>query len=69
MPFALQVGTDAGGRAMAALDLTRFSSWAREDEPARIVFGTDRRPETITATLMLGTSLTIRIESGLAVAS
>jgi hypothetical protein len=69
VPFALQVGTDAGGRAMAALDLTRFSSWAREDEPARIVFGTNRRPETITATLMLGTSLTIRIESGLAVAS
>ena len=70
VPFALQVGgTDAGGRATAVLDLTRFSSWAREDEPARIVFGANRRPETITATLALGTSLTIRIESGLAVAS
>jgi hypothetical protein len=69
VPFALQVGTDAGGRATAALDLTRFSSWAREDEPARIVFGSNRRPETITATLVLGTSLTIRLESGLAVAS
>jgi hypothetical protein len=61
VPFALRVGTDAGGRATAALDLTRFSSWAREDEPARIVFGANRRPETITATLILGTSLAIRL--------
>jgi hypothetical protein len=65
VPFALQVGTDGSGRATAALDLTRFSSWARDDEPARIVFGANRRPETITATLMLGTSLEIRLESGL----
>jgi hypothetical protein len=49
--------------------MTRFSSWAKEDEPARIVFGANRRPETITATLVLGTSVTIRLESALAVAS
>jgi hypothetical protein len=61
VPFELRVGSDASGRATAALDMTRFSSWAREEEPARIVFGADRRPETITATLMLGTSLAIRI--------
>jgi hypothetical protein len=65
VPFTLQVGTDSAGRATAALDLTRFSSWAREDEPARIVFGANRRPETIEASLVLGTSLTIRLESGL----
>jgi hypothetical protein len=70
VPFTLRVGTDAGSvRTTAALDLTRFSSWAREDEPARIVFGPDRRPETITATLILGTSLAIRIEPGPAAAS
>ncbi len=69
VPFVLQVGTDAGGRATAAVDMTRFTSWAKEDEPARIVFGTNRRPESITAPLVLGTSLTIRVESGLAVAS
>jgi hypothetical protein len=62
VPFELRVGADAGGRATAALDLTRFSSWAREEEPARIVFGANRRPETIIATLILGTSLAIRIE-------
>jgi hypothetical protein len=61
VPFELRVGPDAGGRATALLDMTRFSSWAREDEPARIVFGADRRPETITATLILGTSLAITI--------
>jgi len=61
VPFELRVGADASGRATAVLDMTRFSSWAREEEPARIVFGADRRPETITATLILGTSLAIRI--------
>ena len=61
VPFELRVGSDASGRATAVLDMTRFSSWAREEEPARIVFGADRRPESITATLILGTSLAIRI--------
>jgi hypothetical protein len=61
VPFELRVGPGAGGRATALMDLTRFSSWAREDEPARIVFGADRRPATITATLILGTSLAITI--------
>jgi hypothetical protein len=61
VPLELRVGPDAGGHPTALLDMTRFSSWAREEEPARIVFGANRRPETITATLILGTSLTIRI--------
>jgi hypothetical protein len=69
VPFTLRVGTDPSGRATAELDLTRFSSWAREDEPARIVFGPHRRPETITASLILGTTLAIRIEPALAAAS
>ena len=61
VPFELRVGPNAGGRATALLDMTRFSSWAREDEPARVVFGADRRPAAITATLILGTSLAITI--------
>jgi len=62
VPFVLRITTDAAtGRATALFDLTRFSSWAREDRPARIVFGPDRRPETITTSLMLGTSVEIRI--------
>ena len=69
VPLTLRIGTDTSGRATAALDLTRFSSWAREDEPARIVFGPHGRPETIDASLILGTSLGIRIEPALAAAS
>lgn len=62
VPLRLRVVPDpATGRATAFFDFTRFSSWARESEPARIVFGPDRRPEAITASLILGTSLAIRI--------
>jgi hypothetical protein len=64
VPFELRVGPETGGRATALLDMTRFSSWAKEEEPARIVFGADRRPESITASLILGTSLTIRMGPG-----
>jgi hypothetical protein len=64
VPFELRVAPDTDGRATALLDMTRFSSWAREGEPARIVFGANRRPEEITASLILGTSLTIKIGPG-----
>jgi hypothetical protein len=64
VPFLLRVTQDPGsGRPVALFDLTRFSSWAREDRPARIVFGPHRRPETITTSLMLGTSVDIRISN------
>ena len=48
-------------RPSALLDLSRFSSWAREDRPARIVFDDERRPALITGTMILGTSVTIRL--------
>lgn len=65
VPFTLRVTSDPEtGKPAALFDLTRFSSWAREAEPARIVFGADRRPELITASLILGTSVTIRIGGG-----
>jgi len=65
VPFVLKVASDPDtGKPTALFDLTRFSSWARETEPARIVFGPDRRPETITSSLILGTSLTIHISGG-----
>jgi hypothetical protein len=64
VPFVLRVTTEpATGRPMALFDLTRFSSWAKESEPARIVFGPNRRPEAITSSLMLGTSVAIRIHA------
>jgi len=62
VPFVLRVESDpTTGRPVAAIDLTRFSSWALEGAPARIAFGADRRPETLTASLMLGTSVSVRI--------
>ena len=62
VPFTLRVQADPQtGKTTAVFDLTRFSSWARESEPARIVFGPDRRPESITATLILGTAVAIQL--------
>jgi hypothetical protein len=62
VPFVLRVVPDAGsGRSTAFIDMTRFSSWARSSDPARIVFGPNRRPESIVSLLMLGTSISIRI--------
>jgi hypothetical protein len=69
VPFVLRVTPDPVGRTTAAFDLTRFSSWARETDPARLVFGSDRRPESINATLILGTTITIRIAPAPAAAS
>jgi hypothetical protein len=62
VPLVIRVEPESGtSRAVGRFDLARFSSWAREDRPARIVFGADRRPETITTSLILGTSVTIRL--------
>ena len=60
-PLALKIAPDESGKSTALFDMTRFSSWARKNQPARIVFGTNRRPELITASLMLGTSINIRL--------
>jgi hypothetical protein len=65
IPVVLKIGTDPenGGKPTALFDLSGFSSWAREDRPARIVFGADRRPELIASSLILGTSVTIRLRT------
>jgi hypothetical protein len=41
-------------------DLTNFSSWAVAGKPAKVIFGPDGRPQQVTASLMFGTSLSIR---------
>jgi hypothetical protein len=65
LPVALKVGPDPESRKPTAIfDLSGFSSWAREDRPARIVFGADRRPELIATSLILGTSVTINLKGG-----
>lgn len=65
VPFSLELRTDpVTGKGTGLFDFTRFSSWAREGQPGRVVFGPTRRPELIVTPLMLGTSVTIRLNSG-----
>jgi hypothetical protein len=62
VPFEMRVGRDAEtGKPGASFDMTRFSSWARTGNPARIVFAPNRRPELIASSLILGTTVTIRL--------
>ena len=49
------------GKSSALFDLSPFSSWMRPSRPARIVFGVNRRPELITTSMILGSSMTIRL--------
>jgi hypothetical protein len=49
------------GRLTALVDITRFSSWARSDQPARITFAPDRQLETVQSSLILGTTLSVRV--------
>jgi hypothetical protein len=63
VPFVLRVSPDpTTGKPTATFDLSRFSSWAKEDRPARIVFSPKRRPEAVTAPMILGTSVSIRLK-------
>src|SRR5574341_347377 len=62
VPFTLEVTPDReSGRAAARFDLTRFSSWAKRGDPARVTFGPDKRPELMTLPMVLGTSVTIHL--------
>jgi hypothetical protein len=62
VPLELKIEPEPETRKPSALlDLSRFSSWARENRPARIVFDEERRPALITGSMILGTSVTIRL--------
>jgi hypothetical protein len=63
-PFKLSVAVDAESRKpIGRFDLTRFSSWARQSQPAQITFGADRRPEQMNLPMILGTSVQIRLKT------
>jgi hypothetical protein len=51
----------ATGRLTALVDLTGFSSWARSNRPAHVAFGPDRHLESVTSSLILGTTFTLRL--------
>ena len=64
VPLLLNVGVDTETRKpMGRFDLTRFSSWAKRNHPARITFGADRRPESMNLPMMLGTSVQISLKT------
>jgi len=63
--LVLKVAVDAETRKpVARFDLTRFSSWARQSQPALITFGGDRRPESMSLPMILGTSVQISLKTG-----
>ena len=65
VPFTLKVVPDAStGKTTAHIDLTRFSSWAKQDQPGKITFDTTRRLENMSLPMMLGTSVQVRIATG-----
>ena len=51
------------GRLSALVDITRFSSWARSDQPARVTFTPDRLVESVESSLILGTRLSVRVSA------
>jgi len=60
VPLNFRVESDpATGPRAALLDLARFSSWATSKRPARIVFGPDRRLNSIEAHLIFGTKFQV----------
>ena len=64
-PLTLKVAVDTETRKpIARFDLTRFSSWAKQSQPALITFGADRRPEHLDLPMILGTSVQISLKTG-----
>ena len=62
VPLELHLTADPDSQKPSALlDLSRFSSWARTNKPARIVFDETRRPTLITGPMILGSSVSIRL--------
>jgi hypothetical protein len=63
VPFRFRVVVDAAtGQLAAVMDFSRWSSWARADSPARVLFRADRRPLSLESRLVLGGSIKVRLE-------
>ncbi|MEX2224698.1 MAG: hypothetical protein WEG40_23190 [Candidatus Rokuibacteriota bacterium] len=62
VPLRFRPRPDAAtGRLTALVDITRFSSWARADQPARVIFAPDRQLESVQSVLLYGTTLNVRV--------
>ena len=51
----------ATGGLTALVDITRFSSWARADQPARVSFAPDRQLASVQSILLYGTTFKVRV--------
>jgi hypothetical protein len=62
VPVRFQVEPDpATGKLIAQMDMSGWSSWARADQPARLVFTAERRLESIETRLMWGSAVRMRL--------
>jgi hypothetical protein len=61
VPVRFQVDPDvATGKLNARLDMSGWSSWARADQPARLVFTPERRLESFETRLIWGSAVRMR---------
>ena len=61
VPVRFRVEPDPGtGKLIAQLDMSGWSSWARADQPARLVFTPERRLESIESRLIWGSTVRMR---------
>ena len=64
VPLRFQVAPgETPGRLRALIDITGFSSWARQNQPAQVIFGPDRQLESVQTKLMLGTTFKAHLTS------
>jgi hypothetical protein len=51
----------ATGDLVALIDITRLSSWAHPDRPARVTFARDRQLSSVQSVLLYGTTFSVRV--------
>ena len=62
VPVRFQVEPDPDtGKLIARIDMSRWSSWARADQAARLVFTSERRLESIESRLIWGGAVRMRL--------
>lgn len=64
VPLRFRATTDPATSLLSAeIDITRFSTWARSNQPARVTFDQSRHVQSVRSPLMLGSSFTVRLVS------
>ena len=61
VPVRFRVEPDPTGKLIARVDMSGWSSWARADQPARLVFTPERRLESIESRLIWGSAVRMRL--------